>query len=77
MHRAIITIESQRNDIIYNVIKLETAPRANVDICNGKALEIKISSKNAANLRAALNSFLKWIDLIDKIGDAVNSGVHT
>ncbi|RLF45513.1 MAG: hypothetical protein DRN17_02405 [Thermoplasmata archaeon] len=73
MHRASVVIESERSDVIYNAIKQETAPRANVSIdFDGKSLKLEISSENATNLRAALNSFLKWADLVDKIGDVVS-----
>jgi len=73
MHRASVVIESERSDVIYNAIKQETAPRANVSIdFDGKSLKLEISSENATNLRAALNSFLKWADLVDKIGNVVN-----
>jgi len=72
MHRASVVIESERSDVIYNAIKQETAPRAGVSIRReGKAVKIEISAENASNLRAALNSFLKWADLADKIGDVV------
>ncbi|KAA0000744.1 MAG: hypothetical protein FE040_01650 [Thermoplasmata archaeon] len=74
MHRASVVIESERSDVIYNAIKQETAPRANVSIdFDGKSLKLEISSENATNLRAALNSFLKWADLVDKIGDVVEN----
>ncbi len=74
MHRAFITIESSRSGIFYDALKQETAPRANISVNKiDGALEIEISSENASNLRAALNSFLKWIDLADRIGDAVSS----
>ena len=74
MHRASVVIESERSDVIYNAIKQETAPRADVSIdFDGKSLKLEISSENATNLRAALNSFLKWADLVDKIGDVVEN----
>lgn len=72
MHRAFITIESSRSDILYDAVKQETTPRANVSVHKTDGtLEIEISSENASNLRAALNSFLKWIDLADRVGDAI------
>jgi len=72
MHRASVVMESERSDVIYNAIKQETAPRANVSIKKeGKIIKMEITSESAANLRAALNSFLKWADLADKIGDVV------
>jgi len=74
MHRASIVIESERSDVIYNAIKQETAPRASVSIKKKeKTIKMEITSESAANLRASLNSFLKWIDLVDKIGDVVEN----
>lgn len=71
MHRIHITIEDKRKDIIYRALKEEKVPRAKVKIWKNEALHIEIESSNAANLRAACNSFLKWIDLIYKIGDVL------
>ncbi|MCD6299072.1 MAG: hypothetical protein J7L93_00505 [Thermoplasmata archaeon] len=74
MHRVLISIESRKSDVIYNSIKQEAAPRANVNVSKkGDVVEIEILSENASNLRAALNSFLKWIDMVDRIGDILNS----
>ncbi|HHH78328.1 MAG TPA: hypothetical protein ENL18_03835 [Thermoplasmatales archaeon] len=74
MHRVLISIESRKSDVIYNSIKQEAAPRANVNVSKkGDVVEIEILSENASNLRAALNSFLKWIDMVDRIGDVLNS----
>jgi len=73
MHRVSISIESRKSDVIYNSIKQEAAPRANVSINKrGDTVEIDISSESTSNLRAALNSFLKWIDMVDEIGNVVN-----
>jgi len=71
MHKVCITIESKRNNIIYSAIKEEKVPRAKVRIWKNEALHIEIEASNATNLRAACNSFLKWIDLIYKIGDVL------
>jgi tRNA threonylcarbamoyladenosine modification (KEOPS) complex Pcc1 subunit len=74
MHRALVTVESRKSDVVYNSIKQEAAPRVNVRISsNGDVVEIEILSENSSNLRAALNSFLKWIDMVDRIGDVVNA----
>jgi len=64
MHRALISIESRKSDVIYNSIKHISK--------KGNVVEIEILSENASNLRAALNSFLKWIDMVDRIGDTLN-----
>ncbi|NIA10236.1 MAG: hypothetical protein GWP10_11060 [Nitrospiraceae bacterium] len=76
MHRAIISIESKKSDVIYDSIKQEAAPRANVSVSKkGNVVEIEILSENASNLRAALNSFLKWIDMVERIGNVVDFGI--
>ena len=72
MHKVCITIESEKSDVIYSAIKEEKVPRAKVNLwMEGKALHVEIEASNASNLRAACNSFLKWIDLIYKIGDVL------
>ncbi len=71
MHKVCITIESEKNDVIYRAIKEEKVPRARVKIWKDDALHVEIEASNAANLRAACNSFLKWIDLVYKIGDVL------
>ncbi|RLF45371.1 MAG: hypothetical protein DRN29_06805 [Thermoplasmata archaeon] len=71
MHKICITIESEKNDVIYRAIKEEKVPRARVKIWKDDALHVEIEASNAANLRAACNSFLKWIDLVYKIGDVL------
>jgi len=53
MHRVLISIESRKSDVIYNSIKQEAAPRANVNVSKkGDVVEIEILSENASNLRA-------------------------
>jgi len=71
MHKVCITIESEKNDVIYRAIKEEKVPRARVKIWKDDALHVEIEASNAANLRAACNSFLKWIDVVYKIGDGL------
>jgi len=66
MHKVCITIESEKNDVIYRAIKEEKVPRARVKIWKDDALHVEIEASNAAN-----NSFLKWIDLVYKIGDVL------
>ncbi len=72
MHKTHLVIEDERSDIIYSAIKVERVPRAHVMVWkDDEVLHIEIEATNATNLRAACNSFLKWIDLVYKIGDMV------
>ncbi len=67
MHEAEIKIEKNAN-IIYNALRHEEAPRCRIKFeLKGDRLIIKIEAKNISNLRAALNSFLRWIDMIEKL----------
>ncbi|MCD6512918.1 MAG: hypothetical protein J7K61_04890 [Thermoplasmata archaeon] len=68
MHEFKLIIEDSNAEIIYNALKIESAPNANVDISfdNGK-LVLFIKAEKISNLRAAINSFIRWIEMIRKI----------
>jgi len=67
MHEAEIKIE-RNADIIYNALRYEEAPRCRIKFeLKKEKLIIKIEAKNISNLRAAMNSFLRWIDMIEKL----------
>jgi len=67
MHELEIKTE-EHAEILYNVLRHEKAPRCKVDFTFSKGkLTIKIMSQNISSLRAAANSFLKWIDMVEKI----------
>ena len=63
-----LEIESEHNELILNALKGEGAPNVNVKIYekNGK-LYIEIEGKSLSNVRAAFNSFIRWIDMVDRI----------
>lgn len=68
MHKIEIKIESKNSKILYDAIRHEEAPRAKVYFkLEGNKLIIRIEGKRISNLRAAINSFMKWIDMIEKI----------
>ena len=53
-------------EIVYNSVNPEVKhkiPKTKINIClNGKTLELKIEAKDTSSLRAACNSYLKWIN---------------
>ncbi|MBC7129112.1 MAG: hypothetical protein H5T45_05210 [Thermoplasmatales archaeon] len=63
-----LEIDSKHNDLIFNALKGESAPNANVRIYkkDGK-LYIEIEAGSISNARAAINSFVRWIDMVEKI----------
>jgi len=73
MHTACLTITGPRRHVIKRALEQETAPRAGVFLKEGATqLDIVITADTAAHLRAACNSFLGWIDLVERIGDALD-----
>jgi len=39
----------------------------------GNAVIFDIEAESLSNLRAALNSFIKWMDMVEKIGEEMDS----
>ena len=72
MHKAEIKVK-ENAEILYNALKYEEAPRCRTkfELKDG-SLTITIESKSASNLRAALNSFLRWIDMLEKLMEKIN-----
>ena len=74
MHTLRLTITGPRRHIIRQALEQETAPRAGITLEeHPTAVDLVITADTAAHLRAASNSFLQWIDLIERIGDALTS----
>jgi len=67
MHEAKIVVE-ENAELLYNALKYENAPRCKVkyELKDGK-FYVTILSKKLTNLRAAINSFLIWIDMLEKL----------
>ena len=73
MHTACLTIMGSRCHVIKQALEQETAPQAGIFLEEGDTqLDIVIKADTAAHLRAACNSFLGWIDLVERIGDALD-----
>ena len=72
MHKFIIEIEGKYNDIIFNALRYEEAPRAKIKCYMKKnKLIFEIETDSISNLRAACNSFLKWIDMVKNIVEKI------
>ena len=71
MHTACLTITGPRCHVIKQALEQETAPQAGILLKEGDTqLDIVIKADTAAHLRAACNSFLGWVDLVERIADA-------
>jgi tRNA threonylcarbamoyladenosine modification (KEOPS) complex Pcc1 subunit len=64
-----IEIDSDYNDIIFNTLSYEEAPSIDVQcyINTNKHVIFEFKANKISNLRAAFNSFIKWIDMIKNI----------
>ena len=68
MHRIRIEIESESGNIIFNSLRYEEAPRAKIKWDKkGKKVFLEIEADSISNLRAAINSFAKWIHMVERI----------
>ena len=69
-HRIRIKIESKYNALIFNALRYEEAPSSKIkSYMTGNRLTFEIEAYTIPNLRAACNSFIKWIDMVEKIAD--------
>jgi KEOPS complex subunit Pcc1 len=73
MHTANIEIESDKTEIIYNSLQVESknnTDRTKVDMhVKDNKLILSIEAKDITALRAALNSYIRWIDVALKMAD--------
>ncbi len=71
MMEALFTIDfisEEEAEIIASSISREKIPRCEIKISHeGKVVSLRISAENSVALRAACNSYLKWIDMAHKI----------
>ena len=75
MPRAIIELPSSEE--IYRALKVEAGreiPRTKVDIVSNENLEIIIDADDSHALRAALNSYLRWIELAYDVMEVIENG---
>ncbi len=72
-----IEIDSEFNEIIYNALKYEEAPRANIKCyMHNNKLIFEIETNSISNLRAACNSFIKWINMIIEISKDIQKDIQ-
>lgn len=73
MHKMICEIKSKYSKIIFNSLKIEEAPRAKVKfLLDGDRLIFEIEAESISSLRASANSFIKWIDMVEKIAEKID-----
>ncbi len=75
MPRAIIELPSSEE--IYRALKVEAGreiPRTKIDIVSNENLEIIIDADDSHALRAALNSYLRWIELAYDVMEVIENG---
>ena len=65
MHKACIEFY---DELVFNSLKYEKAPRAKIKFYrkNDKKI-LEIETDSISNLRAAINSFIKWAEMIEEI----------
>jgi len=74
MHRARIEIKSRFAETIFHALRQEEAPNAAIKCrMRGNAVIFDIEAESLSNLRAALNSFIKWMDMVERIGEEIDS----
>ena len=70
MHCARIKIKSRFAETIFHALRQEEAPSAKINCrMEGDAVIFEIETESVSNLRAALNSFIKWMDMVERIGE--------
>ncbi|ADD08933.1 KEOPS complex subunit Pcc1 [Candidatus Aciduliprofundum boonei] len=75
MPRAIIELPGSEE--IYKALNVEAGreiPRTKVNIVSNENLEIIIDADDSHALRAALNSYLRWIELAYDIMEVIENG---
>ncbi|MGC8663369.1 MAG: KEOPS complex subunit Pcc1 [Thermoplasmata archaeon] len=75
MNKVEIRIDSENSEIIYEALKVEgerNIPRTSITIEDGnKSLKITIDASDVNALRAAINSYMRWINLSMKLLEMV------
>jgi len=72
MHRAEIKIKGRFAGIVFQALRHEEAPNANIKARRkGDEVYFEIEAESISNLRASLNSFLKWANMVERIGEKV------
>ncbi len=76
VHRAYIYLPSEEQEI-YEALKVEAGreiPRTRVNIKRDEEITIEIIADDAHALRAAINSYLRWIELSYNIMEVIEDG---
>jgi len=74
-HRAYLYLDD--SDEIYQALKVEAGreiPRTKIEIRKKDGVEIEIVAEDLHALRAALNSYLRWINLGYEIVEVIKDG---
>lgn len=74
-HRAYLYLDD--SDEIYQALKVEAGreiPRTKIEIRKKDCVEIEIIAEDLHALRAALNSYLRWINLGYEIVEVIKDG---
>ncbi len=73
MHRATITLEHPKAEVIEKTIRPESAveiPRTSVKVSRqNDRVTLLIESGDVNGLRAAVNSYLRWMEMAAKIAE--------
>ena len=75
MPRAIIELPNSKE--IYKALRVEAGreiPRTKVDVVSNENLKIIIDAQDPHALRAALNSYLRWIELAYDVMEVIGNG---
>lgn len=74
-HCATLTLEHPKSELIENTLQPESMagiPRTSIGLTRqGHELSMRIESGDVNGLRAALNSYLRWMDMTTKILDRI------
>jgi len=75
MHRANIILHHPRAEVIERTVRpesLEKIPRTAIEITRqDDRLSLLIESKDVNALRAAINSYLRWMDMAARIAERI------
>ncbi|MGC8584639.1 MAG: KEOPS complex subunit Pcc1 [Thermoplasmata archaeon] len=73
-----LKIESSDPEILYRVLNIENErdiPKARIDVnIINKNIIINIETENISSMRAAINSYMRWINLIEDILGLIKDG---
>ena len=78
MPRALIEYTTNDAEKMYKALKIEAGreiPRTKIDVrIDGKTLMIAIEATDSHALRAAINSYMRWLSLGEEIMKVIGNG---